>query len=130
MHEFAELVFSATLQMQDPLVLRRAVFLGKALLGSDSSSVERVQSLAECFLPRCLSYVTSADRDLRETTLMMLQGFCTTPEGLDCIKEHEVAVLTAMNEREESTLADPDMAEQEESEIVLVRAVKATVRNS
>jgi len=127
MKDFAELVFSATVKMREPLVLRRAIFLGKALLGSDSSTVERVQSLAKCFLPSCLPYVISADHDLREGTLMMLQGFCSAPGGLDCIKAHKAAVVTAMNEREGSMLADAEMAEQEKSEMDLARAIKATL---
>ena len=127
--QFGEMVFVNTVKTTDAVVLRRAVFLAKALAGSDSTSPERVRLLVKCFLPACLPFIANADdTDLREGTLMLLQTFCRSTEGLDCMQGHKDVVLSALDARAGSTVAaDASLAEQEATELALVAAVRASL---
>ena len=136
--DFASTLFASSILGNESLVLRRAVFLAKALIGSDTSTPARVELMADCFLPHVIHYVIQADTDLREGSLMMLRDFCASPDGLKAVRSHSTVLLKTFETRQKGQFVDMVEAsvevditpEQDAHENELLDAIKKMVRAS
>jgi len=116
------------MQPLEPILLRRIIFLSKALLGSDNTSSSRISLIGRCLVPNCLSFITSADTDLREGTCLLMLLLANSPEGLVILKSHGDAVETALKARAESVINDEDFADQEAAEQKLVEQLRSILK--
>lgn len=121
---YGHAVFTRAVNYGKSSLATRAIFLSNALITSDSSSDDMIAAVTPALIPGCLSFVWCPDVDLREATLRLLVSLAMTTAGKDLIASNSEALESALQERENTTIADPDYAEQEEHEQRLITEFK------
>ena len=116
-------IIASVLQSSDLLLLRRGILLCKVLTMSDTTDATRTHLIASLVLPHCLAYITLADVDLREGTILLLSSLFASP-GKSCLKQYMELIQEMVILRAETTIADSSFTEQEEREQALIAELK------